>query len=59
MSFSDENGLVFTETYAQTYFNPTFDEDLFRAAAPLGYKLVPYFSEEATTVLTPPDIAAR
>ena len=51
---SDENGLVFTESYAQTRFNPEFDAAQFRAAAPLNYRVVPYFDEDVTTASTPP-----
>ena len=45
---------VFTESYAQTRFNPQFDAALFRAAAPLNYKLVSYFPDEVVTVSNPP-----
>ena len=50
---------VFTESYSQTRFNPTFDSKLFRAVAPLNYKLVSYFPDEVTTVSNLPVVAAR
>ncbi len=57
--FRNEEGLVFAETYAQTRFNPQFAPQTFRAAAPLNYKLVNYFPDEATVVANPPADTAR
>ena len=54
----DGGGEVFTESYAQTRFNPTFDANMFRAAAPVGYKLIESFEPGSEIVIAkPPQIA--
>ena len=58
MKVSDGSHPALTETYAQTRFNPTFDATLFRAAAPVGYKLIQTFEPPSTRQIKPPQIAA-
>lgn len=54
----DNGAEVFTESYAKTRFNPTFNPAMFRAAAPVGYKLVSYFPDESGTSTTKPPVDA-